>query len=197
MPALTREEQLALVDQVRTGDQAAIATLYKATVPMLSRALARVVPQDDIDDLAQETMIRAFRNIDQFHGDALFTTWCVRIGVNQGISYLRKQKTVGAVVVDSIDRMMVGSDGSVRKAIDIGYEDVTANRNFAHAVVHGALDQLPERTRVAILMQKDGEKVEDIAEALGVEVSNAKSVLLRGKKAMRQIIEGDREDVAA
>lgn len=59
--------------------------------PLLHRHLSRMLP-GDVDDVLQQTLVKAFRNLDRFRGDAKLSTWLYRIATNEALSHLRSQK---------------------------------------------------------------------------------------------------------
>jgi RNA polymerase sigma-70 factor (ECF subfamily) len=78
-----REIDLLLVERVRGGDKQAFGLLVDKYRRKLLRLLSRMVRDpDEIEDIAQETFIKAYRALPQFRGDAAFYTWLYRIGVN-------------------------------------------------------------------------------------------------------------------
>jgi RNA polymerase sigma-70 factor (ECF subfamily) len=193
MARLTRDEQNTLVVAARTGDQVAITQLCDFLAPLLSRQLFRMIPTDDIDDVVQETLIKAFRKLDLFAGDSSFSTWVVAIAKNAALMHRRDKRRENEVIVDSIDRTVTNSSGQKRKAIDVGYDDRKAEQNLAYDTVHKAIAQLPERERQVLRFSLAGATGEQLAQLLGLSLANAKSVLLRARKDLASAIEGTYE----
>src|SRR6195256_4653448 len=72
-----------LIAAWRTGDEQAAAELVGRHARALARFLAGAgAPDSDVDDLVQETFIRAFRSVDRFRGQCRFRTWLLTIGGN-------------------------------------------------------------------------------------------------------------------
>ncbi len=184
MAALSRDEQFELVIAFRSGDAGAFERLVQFVDPLLRRSLFRMVPPDDLDDVVQETIIRAYRKIDQFQGEASFSTWCVTIGTNLALYRRKKMKRQMAVIPVSLDETVVSSEGGERAAFDPGYEDRAAERNLAAEIIGKGLSQLSEDQRTAIRMQLDGYSIEEIAFEMARPLSTVKSILFRGKAAL-------------
>ena len=73
----------ALIRAWQTGDEQAAAELVERHARPLARFLAGAgAPDADVDDLVQETFIRAFRGVDRFRGQCQFRTWLLTIGGN-------------------------------------------------------------------------------------------------------------------
>ena len=71
-----------LISGWRRGDELAAAELVRRHTPAVARFLAASGARDDLDDLVQETFIKAFRRIDTYRGQAAFRTWLLAIGAN-------------------------------------------------------------------------------------------------------------------
>lgn len=190
MATLSREEQLELVHAARRGDERAFERLYLLVEPILRRSLYRIVPVDDVDDVIQDTMLRAFRKLEQFQEEASFSTWCMTIGVNTALMRRRKLKRENEVIAASLDETLTNNEGVEYKAIDLGYEDRTFEQKLAFETVQKGLVELNEEQQIAILMQLDGGSLEEIAEAIGRSIPAAKSILYRGKNALEAAITG-------
>jgi len=100
MPAPSTDAQL--ISRIKAGDRSAFADLVDKYQDHLLRFVARRLPdRSDAEDVAQETLIRAYCAIDDFRGDAKFTTWLFRIGLNmvtdfKAIEARRRAVTSGA-----------------------------------------------------------------------------------------------------
>ena len=84
-----REIDLQLVERVREGDKRAFGLLVEKYRRRVIRLLSRMVRNpEDLEDIAQETFIKAYRALPQFRGDAAFYTWLYRIAVNTAKNFL-------------------------------------------------------------------------------------------------------------
>jgi RNA polymerase sigma-70 factor, ECF subfamily len=188
---LSREEQLELVNAARLGDQDAYERLYREITPMLRGTLHRIVPGDDLDDVVQESMIRAFRKLHMFKGDSKFSTWCQRVGINHALMHVRSLKRETRSVVASIDDPNETDGGSAFMS-ELGYEDRTFEQRLAFGIVHRALDSLKEVPRQAIEMQLEGYSTEEISGVTGLHLGTIKSLIRRGKITMGEVMTGKR-----
>src|SRR5678815_4787357 len=91
---------LAVVDEIRAGDHAQFAVLVRRYNQRLFRT-ARAILGDDIEaeDAVQQAYLDAYRNLDQFRGEAGFGTWLTRITVNAAIARLRGRRRLAEVTV--------------------------------------------------------------------------------------------------
>jgi RNA polymerase sigma-70 factor (ECF subfamily) len=78
-----RDEELGWIRQSREGDLAAFEELIRRYQQMIHALTFRMTGSpSDAEDLAQEVFIQAFRKLNSFRGDAQFSTWLYRIGIN-------------------------------------------------------------------------------------------------------------------
>jgi len=84
------ENEPTLVAEARGGSAEAFTTLVKQYDRYIYRLALNITGnQQDAEDVLQETLLKAYTKLDQFHGDSRFYTWLVRIGVNEALMRLR------------------------------------------------------------------------------------------------------------
>ena len=179
-----RQQQLNLVRAARNGDETAFDRLYLMVEGMLRRSLFRIVPAGDLDDVVQDTMINAFRKLDQFREESNFSTWCVSIGRNTALMRCRKLKREASVIAYSLDQPWSFIEGEKRSFPEPGYEDRKIEQNLFYGLIQRKLRSTPEVHRVAILMQLRGSSIREIASELNKSVPAVKAILFRGKRAL-------------
>jgi RNA polymerase sigma-70 factor (ECF subfamily) len=141
---------------------------------------------DLVEDIAQETFIRAYRALHQFRGDAQFYTWLYRIAVNTAKKFLLELKhdpTVSESFLANDDE-----DETSRKknepTSDEGPESILAAKEIA-AVVNAAMDALPEDLRQAVALREiEGLSYEEIAVAMNCPVGTVRSRIFRAREAI-------------
>src|ERR1700682_173664 len=90
-----------LVHASKNGDVAAFEQLVKRYDRRLLRIAQGVTHnREDSQDAVQEAFLKAFQNLDQFREDSQFSTWLIRIAVNQSLIKLRKQRPIREVSLD-------------------------------------------------------------------------------------------------
>src|SRR5262245_64966713 len=91
LPQSVASTHTALIAACRDGDEQAAAELVERHARALSRFLVGAgAPEAELDDLVQETFIRAFRAVDRFRGQCQFRTWLMTIGGNVLKDYGRR-----------------------------------------------------------------------------------------------------------
>jgi RNA polymerase sigma-70 factor, ECF subfamily len=180
-----REFDLQLVERVREGDKRAFGLLVEKYRRKVIRLLSRMVRNsEDLEDIAQETFIKAYRALPQFRGDAAFYTWLYRIAVNTAKNHLvargKQMRTVSEQSMnddDEPDERLVAQDISTP-------ETELLSKQVAIAV-NEAVDALPEELRQAItLREMEGMSYEEIAETMDCPIGTVRSRIFRAREAI-------------
>jgi RNA polymerase sigma-70 factor (ECF subfamily) len=175
----------ALVAASLAGDEAAFAELVSRHKRRVFAAAARFARDDhQLDDIAQEVFVRAFRHLGKFRGDAPFEHWLARIIVSACYDFLRKERRVREQV--SLD----GADWDMRDAgIDAA---IAAGR--ARELIHWALAKLaPDEQLIITLAELEERPMKEIAELTGWSESNVKVRAFRARQNLKKILETTHE----
>lgn len=174
-----------LVARVQRGDRRAFDLLVLKYQRKIMRLLARMIHEPgDIEDVAQETFIKAYRALPQFRGDSAFYTWLYRIAINTARNWQaanhRRPNTVSVVE---------GEDGETFDRIDSltdqsTPESLMAGRQIAQTV-NDAIEALPEDLRTAIVLREiEGMSYEDIATTMNCPIGTVRSRIFRAREAI-------------
>ena len=181
-----------LVARTVAGDQAAFELLVIKYQRRVERLIARMVRDVDlVEDIAQETFIRAYRALHQFRGDAQFYTWLYRIAVNTAKKFLLDMKRDPVVVHAALQSNDDEDETISHRHESITFEtpeSVLAAKEIGQAV-NAALQSLPEDLRQAITLREiDGLSYEDIAELMGCPMGTVRSRIYRAREAVSAIV---------
>ena len=154
-PAVLTDVQL--VASFRAGDERAAAELVRRHGASLGRFLyAGGAPEQEIEDLVQESFIRAFRALDGWRGDATFRSWLFRIGSNLRKDLYRRDRGRTMIPIQEVD---------LRESADPAAE---AEARDAEQRLRTGLARLPHMQReVFLLRANQGIDYEEIAVVLG------------------------------
>lgn len=181
----------ALVERVQRGDQRAFEMLVVKYRRRIERLIARMVRDTDlVEDIAQESFIRAYRALPKFRGESAFYTWLYRIAVNtakKSLMQLKRDPLVSeTALAGSADE---DDDGSrVENELTDGEtpESVLASRQIARTV-NEAIEALSEDLRQAITLREiEGLSYEEIAEMMACPIGTVRSRIFRAREAISQ-----------
>ena len=180
-----REIDLQLVERVRQGDQRAFGILVEKYQRKLLRLLSRMVrDQHEIEDIAQEAFIKAYRALPQFRGDAAFYTWLYRIAVNTAKNYL---STRGRSMPTVSDQAMNDDDEPDERLVaqDISTPETELLSKQVAIAVNQAVDALPKELREAITLREiEGMSYEEISDTMACPIGTVRSRIFRAREAI-------------
>ncbi len=176
--------------RVKQGDVRAFEMLVVKYQRRIERLIGRMVRDSDlVQDIAQETFIRAYRALPQFRGDSAFYTWLYRIAVNSAKKALSDMKRDPLVLESSRALNEDGDENSrVENELSDGEtpEGVLASKEIA-AAVNSAIDALSEDLRQAITLREiEGLSYEEIAEVMNCPIGTVRSRIFRARDAIAQ-----------
>jgi RNA polymerase sigma-70 factor, ECF subfamily len=168
---------LELVERARTGDQDAFRALYDRNVDRIYRLAYRMAGEDDMArDFTQDAFLRAWERLDQFRGEAAFSTWLHSIAVSVALNGLRK--------VDRHRKRERPLEDAAHVAPAAPGLEPDARERLREAV-----DALPEIYRTVFLMHDlEGFSHGEIAEALGTAEGTSKARLFRARAKLREAL---------
>ena len=179
-------DDLELAAQAKQGDRAAFTELVNRYARNIFRLARHITKNDqDAEDVLQETFLKAYSRLEQFHGDSKFYTWLVRIGVNESLMKIRRRKD-GKFV--ALDQELETAEGTLVKELPAGGENPEEHygREEIRETLSRAIDGLADAYRtVFVLRDVDGLSTEETAQALELSVPAVKSRLLRARLQLR------------
>jgi RNA polymerase sigma-70 factor, ECF subfamily len=180
-----------LIEQLRTGDQLAVAELastYGTKIYQL--ALRYMKNREDAEEVAQDVLLKAVRKIDAFRGDAALSSWLYRITFNTAMSRLRNAKAARAseAYEDSLDAGLNGEPATPREVADwSSLADEQVMRSQMRRRLMKAVLELPPIYRVPVVLRDiQGLTTEEASAVLNVKDQTLKSRLHRGRLILRQ-----------
>jgi len=182
-----READQILVERVQQGDKQAFGLLVSKYQRKLVRLLSRLVRDPaEVEDVAQETFIKAYRALPGFRGESAFYTWLYRIGINAAKNYLaaKGRRTPTSSEFDSEEAE--GFDDSEQLRDNNSPERILMSKQIANTV-NAAMDRLPEDLRNAISMREiDGMSYEEIAQIMDCPIGTVRSRIFRAREAIAE-----------
>lgn len=177
-----------LIAECLAGNPNSFGELVRRHQDRLYNTVFRLVGNaEDALDVVQESFLSAYQSLGSFKGDALFFTWLYRIAINTAISLRRKKKNLLRIYNPGEGKHCEPSDPSEEsqpgRAIELAEEEQRLHRALSRLSV--------EHRTVLVLKELEGQKYEDMAEALGVPVGTIRSRLHRARLELRELLEQD------
>src|SRR6266850_1805098 len=180
-----REIDQQLVERAQRGDKHAFEMLVLKYQRKLERLLSRVIRDPaEIEDVAQEAFIKAYRALPNFRGDSAFYTWLYRIGINTAKNYLialgRRAPT--STEFDSEEAENFEDGDQLR---DLNTPEAELMTRQIAATVNQAMEELPEELRTAITLREiEGMSYEDIANVMNCPIGTVRSRIFRARETI-------------
>jgi len=173
-----------LVERVQQGDKRAFDLLVLKYQHKIFGLISRYIKDsDEVQDVAQEAFVKAYRALPKFRGDSAFYTWLYRIAINTAKNYLvaRNRRPPGSDV-DVADAEYFEGPSALKEV------ETPENRLYGEElknVVQDAIKSLPEDLRAALTLREfDGLSYEDIAAVMDCPVGTVRSRIFRAREAV-------------
>ena len=180
-----REIDQALVERAQGGDQRAFEQLVSKYQRKLGRLLSRFIrDQAEVEDVSQETFIKAYRALPNFRGESAFYTWLYRIGINTAKNYLVSQgrRAPTSTSFDAEEAEGFEDAGQLR---DINTPESLLLSKQIGETVNAAMDALPEELRTAIMLREiEGMSYDEIAGVMDCPIGTVRSRIFRARDAV-------------
>lgn len=145
--------------------------------------------ETDAEDVAQETVIKVYQNLDKFRGDSQFRTWVLSIARNEGLGRLRK---IGSRREDSLDAETEEQTGDYTPSILTSWREIPTEaleQKELGAILRKAIEGLPEIYRNVVLLRDIEEMdIRQTAAALSVSEAAVKVRLHRARALLQRIL---------
>jgi len=184
-----RLNEETLIRRIRDGEP---ALFYQLIQPyerrVYSAAFAIVRNEADAEDVAQEAVLKAFKHIRQFRGEARFSTWLIQITVNE--ARMRKRKEHAGIMQPMVDLQDEAGNYTPRDFAD--WREIpseTLERSEVRQKLVEALASLGEKYReVFVLRDIQHMSIEETARALEISTASVKTRLLRARLMLRDLL---------
>lgn len=183
-----REIDQRLVERVQQGDKQAFNLLVVKYQRRLARLLSRFVRDPaEVEDIAQETFIKAYRALPSFRGDSAFYTWLYRIGINTAKNYLVSQSRKAPATINGFSAEEAENFEGADLLREMSTPESELMGKQVAQTVNQALEALPEELRSAILLREmEGLTYEEIANIMECPIGTVRSRIFRAREAVAE-----------
>jgi RNA polymerase sigma factor (sigma-70 family) len=175
-----------VIERVKNGEKRAYELIMRKYNKRLFRiARAYIANEDEIEDIVQESYIKAYEQLERFENRSAFSTWLIRIVINEALARLKRGKRFIPIADDRPDEFrelpmeLRNNDTPMEKLMNTELKDI----------LEKAVDRLPVKYRSVFLMREiEDMSVAETSEALEITESNVKVRLNRAKEMLRETI---------
>lgn len=182
MNSLYNEPNIALIEQVKTGDRKAQFQLYQQYARAMYGVCGRLVGAGPLaEEVLQDAFVRAFKHIHQYKRTAAFGAWLKQIVIRTALNHLQKKSTTWLSLEDLKKEPQEQS---------LHEQQMAFPPTIGRMEIQAAVEQLADGYRVILnLYLFEGYDHEEIANIMNIAVSTSKSQYSRAKKRLRSLLE--------
>jgi RNA polymerase sigma factor (sigma-70 family) len=175
---------IELIEQTLAGNQSAYADLVKRHQRFVfTLAMRFTKTREDAEEVAQDSFIKAYRNLQNFAGQSKYSTWMYTIVYTTAMTFLRKKRLDTSSIDDENNFIQVENQGG---AFDNNLAE-TKSRSF---YLNQAIEQLSaDDATIITLFYKGEQSLEEIGVTLGIEPNNVKVKLFRARQRLKEKLE--------
>jgi len=174
----------ALIERVQQGDKKAFDLLVLKYQNRIMKVLSRYLyDQSEVQDMAQEAFIKAYRALPNFRGDSAFYTWLYRIAINTAKNHLvAKGRRPPTADLDATEAEQYDGASALK---DYASPEHEVLKDEIQRVVANAINELPDDLKTAITLRElEGMSYEEIAETMDCPIGTVRSRIFRAREAV-------------
>lgn len=178
----TRENDTSLVQEALAGNQASFQLLverYQDRLFSLARHYTRNLVE--VEDLVQDTFLKAYSRLESFQQQSSFYTWIYRIATNTILDFLKRRGRSPIQAVEDPEGALDAPQAAIARP-DAGME-----REEVSHITHSVLDSLPEIFRTVLIMREfENMAYQEIADVLGISIGTVESRIFRARARFKE-----------
>ena len=182
------------IEKAKAGDIKAFEELMEEHQKAIYNVAYRIVGNyDDASDVAQDAMIKIFKNLCYFEERSKFTTWMYRIVTNTALDFLKKNRRNKVI---SIDETISGEENDYGKQLasdEATPQELVEQDERKQAVLKALYKLTPEHRAVLVLRDINGLSYDEIANVLMCSEGTVKSRINRARKSLRETLLKEKE----
>lgn len=181
-------DESEIIKGIQQGDNKAFQLLVETYQPMVVNTCFGIVHSTaDAEDLAQDVFLEIFRTAGNFRGESKISTWLYRIATNRSLNFVRNKKRKG--FFQSLEETFTGGRNRTSEISENRNDQPDQNITDQQRsdLLHRAIDQLPEKQRIAFTLNKYEElPYQQIAEVMEISLASVESLIHRAKKNLQE-----------
>ena len=183
-------EELELARKAQAGDHAAFTRLVEPHIRKTYHVALRITRnREDAEDASQQSLINAFSHMDQFRGQARFSSWLLRIAINEALIKVRKRRSEDRYLFYETDPEQGTSPTDSLRAADASHPEVIYSVAENQRFLLEAIDGLGKTTRAVVhLLGLQERQAKEASRILNLSQSAVKTRFSRARRQMRESI---------
>jgi RNA polymerase sigma factor (sigma-70 family) len=175
---------IELIEQTLAGNQSAYADLVKRHQRFVfTLAMRFTKTREDAEEVAQDSFIKAYRNLQNFEGQSKFSTWMYTIVYTTAMTFLRKKRVDTSSIDDENNFLQVENQGGA-------FDNNLAENKSRSFYLNQAIEQLSADDAMIITLFYQGEQsLDEIGVTMGIEPNNVKVKLFRARQRLKDKLE--------
>ncbi len=185
------QDELVLIEKARHGDLKAFEELVLAYQDKVYGICRYMLGPGDAADAAQDSFVKAFKNLGRFTPSPGFSAWITRIAVNTCLDYKRRPAHLPLVGTASDGEEFEFEHASA----DLGPEAALSSKQSSRALEEAVARLSGKLRAVLVLCDMEGLSYIEASEALDISIGTVKSRLSRAREELRRSLSGSREHI--
>jgi len=185
-----RAEASELVARAQAGDELAFARLIQPHMRKIYHVALRITRnREDAEDASQQTLLKAFANVGQFHGASQFSTWLTRIAMNEALMAIRKRRSEDSHLCYDANPKSESTFLEDLCAGESAHPEVLYAKSENRRILREAIGGLRGTLRVVVcLLGLEEHQSKDAAKMLNLSQSAVKTRFLRARQELRECL---------
>jgi RNA polymerase sigma-70 factor, ECF subfamily len=178
----------ALVKLAQRGDEAAFEDLVRPYIRKAYHVALKITRnREDAEDASQQSLLKAYSHIGQFQEDSHFSTWLIRIAINEALMVVRRRRSEDCFLSYEVDPGQETSSIGMLRSSDAFHPEVLYEKGEAQRVLRQAIDGLRSTSRdVVWLLGLQERPTKEAAKMLNLSQSAVKTRFLRARVQLRE-----------
>jgi len=183
-------EDVQLVEEALSGNALSFQLLverYQERIFALARRYTKSAVE--VEDIAQDTFLKAYRRLETFQRQSSFSTWLYRIAVNTALDFLKRMGRSPVRAVEDPELTAEPARGQAGSGVHVDAPEARLQREEIARVTHAVLEELPEIFRtVLVLRELEQLSYQEMAEVLGISIGTVESRLFRARARFKDAL---------
>lgn len=178
---MEKQREDILIQRIKAGEFDLFEEIVKRYQNGLYNFILNIVKnKDDAMDLCQDTFFKAYKSISSYKAKSSFSTWLYRIGFNNSINYLKKNKRMSIVEIEKLSLKCQNN------------EHERVEKKEIKKLIDKIVEDLDTKYKAPIfLFFIENKSYKEIAEIMKIPINSVKSNIFRGKQIIKQVLRKD------